>query len=48
MPHYNAYDSFKTKKSLEKKQKAKETALGKKNDEVDNFIIDSCNNWCCS
>ena len=33
MPHYNAYDSFKTKKSLDKKQKAKEKALGKKNDE---------------
>ena len=30
MPHYNAYDSFKTKKSLDKKQKAKEKALGKK------------------
>ena len=24
MPHYNAYDSFKTKKSIEKKQRAKE------------------------
>ena len=32
MPHYNAYDSFKAKKSLDKKQKAKEKALSKKND----------------
>lgn len=30
MPHYNAYDSFKTKKSIEKKQRAKERAFGKK------------------
>ena len=30
MPHYNAYDSFKTKKSIEKKQRAKEKAFGKK------------------
>ncbi len=30
MPHYNAYDSFKTKKSIEKKRRAKEKALGKK------------------
>lgn len=40
MPHYNAYDSFKTKKSMEKKKKAKVKIFGKK--EVDNFIIDSC------
>lgn len=45
MPHYNAYDSFKTKKSMEKKQKAKEKALGKKNDKVDNFIIDDSNDY---
>lgn len=42
MPHYNAYDSFKTKKSIEKKKKAKEKIFGKKEKEVDNFIIDSC------
>mgnify|MGYP001625504479 CR=1 FL=1 len=30
MPHYNSYDSFKTKKSLEKKRRAKEKAFGKK------------------
>lgn len=45
MPHYNAYDSFKTKKSIEKKQRAKEKALGKKNDEVDDFITNKCNNY---
>lgn len=39
MPHYNAYDSFKTKKSLDKKQKAKEKALGKKNDESIEFVV---------
>ena len=42
MPHYNAYDSFKTKKSIEKKKKTKEKIFGKKEKEVDNFIIDSC------
>ena len=45
MPHYNAYDSFKTKKSIEKKQRAKERAFGKKNETVDNFIIDSCDEY---
>jgi ribosome biogenesis GTPase len=45
MPHYNAYDSFKTKKSLEKKQRAKERAFGKKSENVDSFIIDECNNY---
>ena len=39
MPHYNAYDSFKTKKSLDKKQKAKEKALGRKNDESIEFVV---------
>lgn len=29
MPHYNAYDSFKTKKSMEKKKKAKVKIFGK-------------------
>lgn len=41
MPHYNAYDSFKTKKSIEKKQRAKEKSLGKKNDDVNDFVLDS-------
>ena len=45
MPHYNAYDSFKTKKSIEKKQRAKEKAFGKKNDEVDDFITNKCDNY---
>ena len=45
MPHYNAYDSFKTKKSIEKKQRAKERAFGKKNETVDNFVIDKCDEY---
>ena len=45
MPHYNAYDSFKTKKSMEKKQRAKERAFGKKNETVDDFVIDSCDDY---
>ena len=45
MPHYNSYDSFKTKKSIEKKRRAKERAFGKKNDDVDNFIINSADNY---
>ena len=44
MPHYNSYDSFKTKKSLEKKRRTKEKAFGK-NETVDNFIINSCNEY---
>ena len=40
MPHYNAYDSFKTKKSMEKKQRAKERAFGKKEEKVEDFVID--------
>ena len=45
MPHYNAYESFKTKRSVEKKQRAKERALGKKTEEVDNFIIDKSDDY---
>lgn len=45
MPHYNAYDSFKTKKSIEKKQRAKEKAFGKKNETIDNFIVDSAEEY---
>ena len=41
MPHYNAYDSFKTKKSIEKKKKAKEKVFKKQNATLDNFIIAS-------
>ena len=45
MSHYNAYDSFKTKKSIEKKERAKEKALGKKNTNIDDFIIKETNNY---
>ena len=45
MPHYSSYDSFKTKKSIEKKQKAKEKSLIKKIDDIDSFIIDECNDY---
>ena len=45
MPHYNAYESFKTKKSIEKKQRAKEKTLGKKSDNIDNFIVDSSDSY---
>ena len=45
MPHYNAYDSFKTKKSMEKKQRAKERTFGKKNETIDNFMIENCDNY---
>ena len=45
MPHYNAYDSFKTKKSIEKKQRAKERAFGKKNENVDDFVINYCDEY---
>lgn len=45
MPHYNAYESFKTKKSIEKKQRAKEKSLRKNNETVDNFIIAESENY---
>lgn len=45
MPHYNAYESFKTKKSMEKKQRAKEKALGRKNEDIDDFIIEENANY---
>ncbi len=41
MPHYNAYDSSKTKKSMEKKQRAKAKAFGKKKEEIDGFVVES-------
>ena len=40
MPHYNSFDSFQTKKSKEKKNKAKNESLEKINID-ENFIIDS-------
>lgn len=45
MPHYNAYDSFKTKKSIEKKQRAKAKAFGKNCEEVDSFIVDDFDSY---
>lgn len=43
MSHYNAYDSFKTKKSIEKKERAKERAF--RNTNVDDFIIDKVKDY---
>ena len=40
MPHYNSFDSLQTKKSKEKKNKAKNKSLEKINID-ENFIIDS-------
>ena len=45
MPHYNAYESFKTKKSLEKKKKAKEKSFGKNDNELMGFVIENSQNW---
>ena len=45
MPHYNAYESFKTEKSIEKKRRAKEKAFGKAIHDVEDFIIDTCDNY---
>ena len=39
MPHYNAFDNFKTKKSVDKKNKAKEKSLGKKIVYDENFLV---------
>ena len=40
MPHYNSFDSFQTKKSREKKDKAKNKSLEKINIDKD-FIVES-------
>jgi ribosome biogenesis GTPase len=40
MAHLKAYDSFQTKRSQEKKQRAKEKSLGKRNDYIEDFVID--------
>lgn len=45
MPHYNAYDSFKTQKSVDKKNRAKEKSLGKKNSIDDSFVIKNANEF---
>lgn len=39
--HYNAYESFKTKKSLEKKRRAKEKDFSRKNEFSDSFVVNS-------
>ena len=43
MPHLNSYDSFKTKKSLDKKNKVKEKYNKSKN--IDDFIISSSDDF---
>ena len=43
--HYNSYESFKTKKSIEKKKRAKEKSLGKKTESIESFIIDESDNY---
>ena len=45
MAHLKAYDSFQTKRSQEKKKRAKEKSLGKNTDEVGNFIIDEASDY---
>ena len=45
MSHYNAFDSFKTKKSIEKKERAKEKAFSKKNTSIDDFVIKESKNY---
>ena len=45
MAHLKAYDSFQTRRSQEKKQRAKERALGKNTDEVEDFIIDKADEF---
>ena len=44
MPHYKAYDSFQTKKSVEKKKRAKEKASGKQI-ETDGFIVNAATDY---
>lgn len=44
MPHYNAYDSFQTTKSKEKKNRAKEKSLNKKQF-VEDFIVNQAENY---
>lgn len=45
MPHYNAYDSFKTKKSIEKKQRAKEKAFGRTHENDTDFVIEKSDDF---
>lgn len=43
--HYNAYESFKTKKSLEKKRRAKEKDFSRKNEFSDSFVVNSSDDY---
>lgn len=45
MPHYNAYDSFQTKKSKAKKNRAKEKSLSKNNHFEESFVINKSDNY---
>lgn len=45
MAHLRSYDSFQTKKSIEKKRRAKEKALGKKTEINDDFVIDKSDEY---
>lgn len=45
MPHYNAYDSFQTKRSKDKKNRAKEKSLNKKNHFEESFVINKSDNY---
>lgn len=45
MPHYNAYDSFQTKRSKAKKNRAKEKSLGKSNHLEESFVINKYDNY---
>ena len=45
MAHYNSYESFKTKKSIDKKKRAKKKTLGKKNNKLDDFVIKSSDKY---
>jgi hypothetical protein len=45
MAHLNSYDSFQTKRSKAIKERAKEKALGKKNNDEDDFIIEKSNDF---
>ena len=45
MPHYNAYESFKTKKSLEKNVERRKKLLVKKNEFSDSFVVNSSDDY---
>ena len=45
MPHYNSYDSFKTKKSIEKNKRVREKAIEKKKEIDNSFIIDTSSEY---